>query len=88
MKSSKTFSNESAKATAKEQPSLQSMSDLYSLELSQVLLQAVDAGMLQPEEWDDGWIFHVPMCRTHMMVNLPKCLMCIEAERDSIQAAA
>jgi hypothetical protein len=88
MKSSRNFSNESAKATGKEQPNLQTMNDLYSLELSQVLLQALDAGMLQPEEWDDGWIFHVPMCRTHMMVSLPKCLMCIEAERDAAPIAA
>jgi len=88
MRSSKTFSNESAKGTAKEQPNLQSMNDLYSLELSQVLLQAVDAGMLQPEEWNDGWIFHVPMCRTHMMVSLPKCPMCIEAESETSPMAA
>ena len=80
MKSSRDFSNESAKETAKERPSLQTMNDLYSLELSQVLLQAMDAGMLQPEESGDGWIFHVPMCPRHQMVNLPKCLMCIEAE--------
>jgi len=88
MKSSRDFSNESAKATGKEQPSLQTMNDLYSLELSQVLLQAMDAGMLEPEASPDGWIFHVPMCRAHMMVNLPKCLMCIEAERDAVPAAA
>jgi len=64
------------------------MNDLYSLELSQVLLQAVDAGMLEPEASGDGWIFHVPMCATHMMVSLPKCLMCIETERDAVPAAA
>ena len=51
-------------------------------------MQAVDAAMLQPEASGDGWIFHVPMCRAHMMVNLPKCLMCIESERDSMPAAA
>ena len=88
MKSSRNFSNESAKATEKEQPSLQTMSDLYSLELSQVLLQAADAGMLQPEANGDGWIFHVPMCGAHMMVSLPKCLMCIEAEGAASPMAA
>jgi hypothetical protein len=64
------------------------MNDLYSLELSQVLLQAVDVGMLQPEASGDGWIFHVPMCQTHIMVSLPKCLMCIEAESAAQPAAA
>jgi hypothetical protein len=64
------------------------MNDLYSLELSQVLLQAVDAGMLQPEASNDGWIFHVPMCRTHQMVSLPECLMCIEVGRTAHPAAA
>jgi len=88
MKSSRTSSNESAKATANERPSLQTMNDLYSLELSQVLLQAAEAGMLQPEESGDGWIFHVPMCARHMMVSLPKCLMCIEAESAAQPAAA
>jgi hypothetical protein len=88
MKSSRDFSNESAKATGKEQPSLQTMNDLYSLELSQVLLQAVDAGMIEPEASGDGWIFHVPMCATHMMVSLPKCLMCIEAESAELPTAA
>jgi hypothetical protein len=63
------------------------MNDLYSLELSQVLLQAVGAGMLQPEEADGVLIFRVPMCRTHMMVSLPKCLMCIE-EGDTATIAA
>jgi len=88
MKSSRDFSNESAKATGKEQPSLQTMNHLYSLELSQVLLQAVDAGMIEPEASGDGWIFHVPMCAAHMMVSLPKCLMCIEAERAELPTAA
>jgi hypothetical protein len=88
MKSSRNFSNESGKATGKEQPSLQTMNDLYSLELSQVLLQAVDAGMLQPEETGDGWIFHVPMCPAHQMVNLPKCLMCIETDGAASPMAA
>lgn len=88
MRSSKTFSNESAKATGKEQLNLQTMNDLYSLELSQVLLQAMDAGMIEPEASGDGWVFHVPMCGAHMMVSLPKCLMCIKAERDAIPAAA
>jgi hypothetical protein len=36
--------------------------------------------MLQPEETGDGWVFHVSMCPAHAMVNLPKCLMCIELE--------
>jgi hypothetical protein len=31
-------------------PNLQRMNDLYSLELNQVLLKAVEAGILQPEE--------------------------------------
>lgn len=88
MKSSRDFSNESAKETASGQPNLQTMNDLYSLELSQVLLQAMDAGMLQPEESGDGWVFHVPMCPTHLMVNLPKCLMCIEAESSASPIAA
>ena len=87
MKLSRSFSSESAKATEKERPSLQTMNDLYSLELSQVLLQAVDAGMLQPEETGDGWVFHVSMCPAHAMVNLPKCLMCIE-EGDTATIAA
>ena len=88
MKSSRVSSNESAKETASGQPSLQTMNDLYSLELSQVLLQAMDAGMIEPEASDDGWIFHVPMRRAHMMVNLPKRLMCIEAESAELPTAA
>ena len=88
MKSSRASSRESAEGTANGQPNLQTMNDLYSLELSQVLLQAMDAGMLEPEASPDGWIFHVPMCRAHMMVNLPKCLMCIEAERAELPTAA
>ena len=88
MKSSRDSWNESAKETASGQPTLQTMNDLYSLELSQVLLQAMDAGMLQPEESGDGWVFHVPMCPTHLMVNLPKCLMCIEAEGSASPIAA
>src|SRR5262245_7903680 len=69
-------------------PRLNTMNDLYSLELSQVLLQAMDAGMIEPEASDDGWIFHVPMRRAHMMVNLPKRLMCIEAESAELPTAA
>lgn len=88
MKSSRTSSRESAEGTASGQPNLQTMKDLYSLELSQVLLQAVDAGMLQPEETAVGWMFHVPMCPVHQMVNLPRCLMCIETEGAAAQAAA
>lgn len=88
MRSSSGFSNESAKATGNGQPSLQTMNDLYSLELSQVLLQAVDAGMLQPEETGEGWMFHIPMCPAHQMVNLPRCLMCIEAEGAESSMAA
>jgi hypothetical protein len=61
---------------------------IYSLELSQVLLQAVDAGMLQPEVSGDGWIFHAPMRAAHMMARLPKRLMCIEAERAASPIAA
>ena len=64
------------------------MNDLYSLELSRVLLQAVDAGMLEPEAGGDGWIFHAPMRRAHMMVNLPKRLMRIEAESAELPTAA
>ena len=88
MKSSRISPNESAKATAKERPNLQTMNDLYSLELSQVLLQAADAGMLKPEEAGDVLIFHVPMCPAHMMVSLPKCLMCIEVESAELPTAA
>jgi hypothetical protein len=33
-------------------------------------------------------MFHVPMCPVHQMVNLPKCLMCIEAEGAAVQVAA
>ena len=88
MKSSRDFSNESGEDTASGQPNLQTMNDLYSLELSQVLLQAVDAGMLEPEASGDGWVFHVPMCRAHMIVSLPKCLMCIEAEGAAAPIAA
>jgi hypothetical protein len=88
MKSSRDCSNESAKAMGNGQPNLQTMNDLYSLELSQVLLQAVDAGRLQPEERDGGGVFHVSMCPTHAMVNLPKCLMCIEAGDTAATIAA
>jgi hypothetical protein len=88
MKSLKTFLKESVKATVKEQPNLRSTSDLYSLELSQVLLQAMDAGMIEPEASSDQWGFHLPMCRTHMMASLLKCLMCIEAERANLPTAA
>jgi hypothetical protein len=56
--------------------------------LSQVLLQAVDAGMLQPEASRDGWMFQIPMCPTHQMVSLPKRLMRIEAEGATAQVAA
>lgn len=64
------------------------MNDLYSLELSRVLLQAVDAGMLEPEASGDGWIFHARTFRAHMMVNLPKRLMRIEAESAELPTAA
>lgn len=87
MSSSKTLVNGSARETESAQPTLQSMNDLYSLELSQVLMQAVEAGMLQPEEGESGWIFQIEMCPAHQMVSLPKCLMCIEAEAGQAIAA-
>lgn len=88
MKSSRTSSRESAEGTANGQPNLQTMNDLYSLELSQVLLQAVNAGMLQPQEREGAWIFQISMCPAHAMVNLPKCLMCIEVEGAAAPIAA
>jgi hypothetical protein len=48
----------------------------------------MDAGMLEPKASGDGWIFHMLMCAAHMMVSLPKGLMCIEAERDAVPTAA
>jgi hypothetical protein len=33
-------------------------------------------------------MFHISMCPIHQMVNLPKCLMCIEAERAASPMAA
>jgi hypothetical protein len=64
------------------------MNDIYALDMSKMLAKVVDAGMLELEAIGDGWIFYAPMCAAHLMVNLPKCLMCIEAERDAVSAAA
>jgi hypothetical protein len=33
-------------------------------------------------------MFHITMCPVHQMVNLPRCLMCIEADGAASQIAA
>src|SRR5262249_49825018 len=40
----------------------------------------VECDVERPAPKLGGWIFHVPMCPVHQMVNLPKRLICIEAE--------
>jgi hypothetical protein len=67
---------------------LNTMNDLCALDLSQILAKAVNSRMLKPEEAGDVLIFHVPMCPAHMMVSLPKCLMCIESESAELPTAA
>ena len=64
------------------------MNDLYALDMSQILAKAVNSRMLEPEASPDGWISHVLICAAHMTLSLPKCLMCIEAERAQVHAVA
>lgn len=70
---------ESAKVTEGGELILQTMSDLYSLELSAALLQAADAKMIAPVETTPTMLkFYVSVCRIHQMMMLPACPMCIE----------
>lgn len=78
MDSSSPYKNESAKAMANVEQTLQTMNDLYLLELSQALAQAVEAGMLNPilTMPNGRQRFDITFCAEHQMVVLPACPLC------------
>ena len=79
MVSSELYNNELAKETASGLQTLQTLNDLYLLELSQAFAQAIDAGMIEPrttESSDSKWVFRVEFCPRHQMLLLPVCPLC------------
>lgn len=88
MPSQKNSYSARAEALASEPVNLNQMNDLYSLELSQVLLRAMETGAISPVQQGDKWVFQIQMCPRHQMVDLPMCLMCInEAQAEGNQVA-
>lgn len=71
---------ESGKGTGVEEMNLQTMSDLFSLELSQLLQQGLEENLLSVEPCETPNLAKVtiPICLIHQMAALPKCLLCIE----------
>lgn len=77
MDSSKICKKESAKATGGDALTLRKMSDLYLLELSQALAQAVVAGIVPVEIDGNSWAFpSLRVCAEHQMVIAPTCPLC------------
>ena len=52
--------------------------DVYSLDLSELLQRMTNEGMLTPVKAETEWTYTITICPEHRMVNLPKCLLCIE----------
>jgi len=77
MASSARSRSESERETASAEPNLQTLNDLYSLELSQAFAQAIEAGMINHFGETDGiQAFRVEFCPQHQMVLLPTCPGC------------
>ena len=77
MDSSGTYKKESAKATGGDGLTLRNMNELYLLELSQALAQAVVAGIVAVEVDGNSWAFpSLRMCAEHQMVVAPTCPLC------------
>jgi hypothetical protein len=77
MDSSGTYKKESAKATGGDGLTLRNMNELYSLELSQALAQAVVAGIVVVEVDGNSWAFpSLRLCIEHQMLLAPSCPFC------------
>ena len=77
MSSSKPYKKELEKETASAEPTLATLNDLYSLELSQTFAQAIEAGMIEPFGKEEKlWAFRLEFCPQHQMVLLPTCPGC------------
>ncbi|MCG3159723.1 MAG: hypothetical protein JMDDDDMK_00738 [Acidobacteria bacterium] len=81
MKSQKNSRPDPDAATVEKPKTLQTMSDLYSLDLSDCLQRMRTAGLLTPERDGDEIIYRIPVCPEHLLVNLPVCLVCDELAR-------
>ncbi len=67
--------------TENAHPNLQTMSDLYCVDLSALLQEMEKAGIVRPEADGDALIFHIPICPQHRLAILPVCLLCDEQSR-------
>jgi hypothetical protein len=61
--------------------SLQTMSELWCVDLSALLQKMEQAGIVRPEADGDALIFHIPICPQHRLAILPICLLCDENSR-------
>lgn len=85
MVSSSHFKNASEKETGVGVLNLQTLNDLFLIELSQTFAQAIEAKILLPHEMDElknTGIFVVRFCYGHQMVMSPTCSICdVQASR-------
>jgi hypothetical protein len=57
------------------------MSELWCVDLSALLQEMEQAGIVRPEADGDALIFHIPICPRHRLAILPVCLLCDENSR-------
>lgn len=81
MKSSNTSPSGPGAGAASVSPNLQTMSELWCVDLSALLQEMEKAGIVQPEPDGDQLVFHIPICPAHRLAILPICLLCDELSR-------
>ncbi len=81
MKLSKTSPTGPDAAEVNASPNLQTMSDLWCVDLSALLQEMEKAGIVRPEPDGDALVFHIPICPSHRLAILPICLLCDENSR-------
>ena len=81
MKSRKHSANAQDAASENARPSLQTMNDLYCVDLSALLQEMEKAGIVRPEVDGDALFFRIPICPDHRLAILPVCLLCDENSR-------
>ena len=81
MRSRKNSANGQDADTDAAKLSLQTMSELWCVDLSALLQEMEKAGIVRPEVDGEQLVFHVPICPQHRLAILPICLLCDENSR-------
>ena len=81
MKSSKRSSGDQDADMANVSPNLQTMNELYCVDLSALLQTMEKAGLVSPQDDAGELVFRIPICPTHRLAILPICLLCDELSR-------